>query len=524
MDCGPGRVNLTTGITGGAALALVVTLLVAPVAALWGAAGEGPWLGPGDAAALRFTLLQAALSAVISAALAIPFARALMRRQFPGRRAAITLLGAPFLLPVIVAIQGLLAVWGRSGLVSDASQTLGGPVISIYGLGGVLLAHVFFNLPLVTRLLVQGWQAIPPERFRLAAQLDLPPIALFRLLEWPMLRAVLPGAMLLVFLICLTSFAVALVLGGGPRATTVEVAIYQALRFDFDLSHAARLSLIQLALGGAVVAVGLLIARPAAFGRGLGRLPRRWEAKPHAAFDCSIIALCMTFLGLPLLLIVARGLPSLLAGPAPTLLNAAGTSLALALASAGVATALALAVSGLVAALPRGRGQIVEALGLTLLATSPFVIGTGLFVILRPWTDPFAWALAVTGLINAMMSLPFALRILLPALTAVRQDYGRLADSLGIAGWARFRWVVLPHIRTSLGFSAGLAAALSAGDLGVITLFAPPDVTTLPLYMFRLMGAYRMTEAAGAAVVLLALSLALFWSFSRLGGRHADHA
>jgi thiamine transport system permease protein len=44
-----------------------------------------------------------------------------------------------------------------------------------------------------------------------------------------MLRAVLPGAVLLVFLLCMTSFAVALTLGGGPRATTVELAIYQAL-------------------------------------------------------------------------------------------------------------------------------------------------------------------------------------------------------------------------------------------------------------------------------------------------------
>ena len=35
-----------------------------------------------------------------------------------------------------------------------------------------------------------------------------------------MLREVLPGAFVLVFLLCMTSFAVALTLGGGPRATT----------------------------------------------------------------------------------------------------------------------------------------------------------------------------------------------------------------------------------------------------------------------------------------------------------------
>ena len=51
------------------------------------------------------------------------------------------------------------------------------------------------------------------------------------------------------------------------------------------------------------------------------------------------------------------------------------------------------------------------------------------------------------------------------------------------------------------------------GDLGVITLFAPPDIETLPLIMYRLMGAYRMDEAASVALILVALTLTIFWLF-----------
>ncbi len=521
MVGGAGRVTRLTATVGGLVLAAVLILLFAPIASLWGQIGAGPWFGPGDLAAVRFTLVQSLLSATISVALAVPFARALMRRSFAGRRLVIALLGAPFLLPVIVAILGLLAVWGRSGLFSQISLDLGGPRLSIYGLGGVVLAHVFFNLPLVTRLLVQGWQAIPPERFRLAAQLGMGPRAVFQLIEWPMLRAVLPGAFLLVFLLCLTSFAVALALGGGPRATTVEVAIYQTLRFEFDLSHAARLALVQLGLGAAVVLLALGIARPTSFGRGLGRLPQRWDAPRRAGPDAAVVLLSVGFLVLPLGFVIVRGTQGLWAGPEVGLWRAAGISVALAGTSALVTALAALAIAGLVAGLPRGRGMLVEAAGLVMLATSPFVIGTGVFVILRPYVDPFAWALVVTGVINAAMSLPFGLRILVPALAAARANYGRLADSLGMTGWGRFRHATLPLIRGPLGFATGLAAALSMGDLGVITLFAPPDVATLPLYMYRLMGAYRMDQAAGAALVLLGLSLALFWVFGLLGGRHA---
>ena len=127
----------------------------------------------------------------------------------------------------------------------------------------------------------------------------------------------------------------------------------------------------------------------------------------------------------------------------------------------------------------------------------------------------------MTGTINAAMSLPFALRALVPALAEAERNYGRLSAQLGMSPGARLRLVTLPLIRRPLGFAAGLAAALSMGDLGIITLFAPPGVETLPLYMYRLMGAYRMEEAAGAALVLLGLSLAVFWICDR-GGRLGD--
>jgi thiamine transport system permease protein len=88
-----------------------------------------------------------------------------------------------------------------------------------------------------------------------------------------------------------------------------------------------------------------------------------------------------------------------------------------------------------------------------------------------------------------------------------------------MTGTARLRWLILPRLRRPLGFAAGLTAALSMGDLGVIVLFADPERATLPLQILRLMGAYRMEAAAGAALLLLALSLMLFWLFDQ-GGRH----
>jgi thiamine transport system permease protein len=131
-------------------------------------------------------------------------------------------------------------------------------------------------------------------------------------------------------------------------------------------------------------------------------------------------------------------------------------------------------------------------------------------------------ALPVTALINAAMALPFALRMILPELRQSEAVFGRLADSLSLTGWARFRLLTLPRLRRPLGFSAGLTAALSMGDLGVIMLFSDQNNATLPLQLYRLMGAYRTDVAAGAALLLLALSLGLFWIFEKGGRGHAD--
>ncbi|MEM8851468.1 MAG: thiamine/thiamine pyrophosphate ABC transporter permease ThiP [Pseudomonadota bacterium] len=509
---------MTGARTGWIAGVAVLVVLLAPLGALAVRAEGWTGLTARDWAAIRFTLWQAAASAGLSVLLGIPVARALARRRFPGRDAVVLLLGAPFILPVIVAILGLVAVFGRAGPVSAVLGWFGLEPLSIYGPQGVILAHVFFNLPLATRLILQGWLAIPGERLRLAASLNFGPWDTMRCLEWPMLRSIVPGIFVVIFLICTTSFAVALALGGGPRSTTVELAIYQAFRFDFDLSRVAVLGAAQLVLAGLAAGMSLRLAVPSAFGGGLDRAVPRWDSAGLAlkAQDTAAIGLACAFLLTPLALMTAQGM---LAVPQlPTAIwGAALRSLIVALAAAVVTTGLALALS--LAAIGRGGGW-VEAAGTVSVAASPLVLGVGLYILLLPVADPVTLALPITAAVNTIFALPFALRAILPAMRELDRDFGRLCRTLNLSGWAWLRLVALPRLRRPAGFAAGLTAALSAGDLGVITLFGAPDGATLPLVMYQLMGSYQLEEAKAAALVLIALSLGLFWLFEH-GGRRA---
>ncbi len=505
--------------TGISTAALVVVLILGALLAVISRAEVGTGFVRSDWVAIRFTVWQAFLSSLFSVVLAVPVARALARRRFVGRGVLITLLGAPFILPVIVAVLGLLTVFGRNGWLNIILGEVGLPSVSIYGLHGVVLAHVFFNLPLATRLLLQGWQAIPAERFRLAAQLRLTPMALFRTLEWPLIRQIVPGVAALIFVICLTSFAVALTLGGGPKATTVELAIYQAFRFDFDLGRAALLSVAQLVLAGGAAVFALWLIPVISLGGGQDRPVQRWDGRSasHKVFDGGVILLAAGFLLLPLLAVVLRGLAGLPMVPV-AVWQAAVASFLVAVISVIVLCGLALPMAGWIASKRSGG---IEAIGLLGLSASPLMIGTGWFILINPVVDPAALAMPVTALVNALMALPFCLRIMVPRLRDTVQDFGRLSAVLGLRGWPLWRWVILPRLAPQIGFAAGLTGALSMGDLGVITLFADAERATLPLQMYRLMGAYQMEAAAGAALILLVLALGVFWACDAAGRQYA---
>ena len=229
-----------------------------------------------------------------------------------------------------------------------------------------------------------------------------------------------------------------------------------------------------------------------------------------------MLLLASGFLLVPLGVIVVKGVPGLAVMPV-SVWGALGNSLMVTVASTSLGVGLALTIA--TAAVRVGWADVLGMMGF---AASPLVLGTGLFLIITPWASPSALAFVVTALVNAVMVLPFALRVLSPALQSIEHDFGNLADSLDMRGWARFRFLILPRVRRSIGFAAGLAAAMSMGDLGVIALFADPTQATLPLQMYRLMGAYQMEAAAGAALLLLAASLSLFWIMDQGGRGNAE--
>ncbi|GAB2178562.1 ABC transporter permease family protein [Dongia sp. agr-C8] len=472
---------------------------------------------------IGFTFLQATSSSLLAVAAAIPATRALARQSdFPGRSLILQFCALPLVMPSVAAIFGIVAIYGRSGYLAE----LTGWRPSIYGLTGILIAHVFFNLPLAIRLLLPAWSTVPAETWRLTAQLGMSSGQVFRLIELPLLRQYAPAALAFIFVLCFLSFAVVLTLGGGPRATTLEVAIYQALRAEVDLPRGGALALLQTAACLVMVAIAWAMGRRLDFGRGTRLVGGRFDGMSVGARfrDFAVIALAIGFVALPVGALVFDGLRGLLIAQQnlSSLLKAALITLALGVPSGLIATLLgypiAVASDRLRASAP--AVILIGIAGLAGVIASPMAIGAGITLALTGRVDLYAIAPAGVIAMNALLMLPFAVGVLRPAVARSHAQYDRLCTGLGIAGWNRFRVVDWPMLRKAFGLALGLTTAAAMGDLAAIALFGNQNLTNLTLLLYNQISAYRMDSAAGTALVLLALCLASFAVIERgVGGR-----
>jgi len=516
------------GLPGAAVAALLLLILGGALAALIAVAPPDLSAIIADAYlrhVLLFTSLQAGLSCLLSVLLAIPVARALARRTvFPGRTLLLRLFGLPMVMPAIVTVFAMVALYGESGwlhwLMARIGLSTGG---FLYGISGILIAHVFFNMPFAARAFLATLEAVPGESWRLASQLGMNGLQIFRLIEWPALKGSIGSAAGLVFMLCFASFAITLTLGGGPRWASLEAAIFQSLRYDFDLGRAAVLALVQLAISGGLLLALHRFILPAPVSLGIGRPAARPDMAGQGGIvlDAIVILLAALYVGLPVVSVIVSGASGSLGGvlASGATWQAAGIGLAVAFAAMVLATfgaLLMIAGSGRLAR--SGPFQFIASLPL---AASPLALGAGLFVLLTRAGGTLEMGLGLVALINGLMGMPYVVRVVAPAFRDSAERHDRLCASLGIAGWNRWRLIDGPLLRRPMGLAMALVAALSLGDLGAIALFGTPNTTTLPLLIYQQLAAYHLDAAAATSLLLVALTFGCFLLIERIVGGSA---
>ncbi|MFP3014419.1 MAG: thiamine/thiamine pyrophosphate ABC transporter permease ThiP [Arsenophonus sp.] len=477
-----------------------------------------------------FTFWQASLSTLLSVIPSIFLAKSLFRLHFPGRILFLRLCSVILVLPSLVIILGILTVYGRMGWIAQFFQLLGiNYKFTIYGIKGIILTHIFFNIPLSTRMLLLALENIAVEQRQLAAQLGMNQLQHFYILEWPYLRKQILPTSTLIFMLCFTSFTTVLTIGGGPSATTIELAIYQSLSLDFDLNKAAFLTLIHFFC--CLVIILLSQKLNVTFSVGSSR-QLQWKNtvydKWQKLYDILLIGIAIFFLITPLLAIIIDGLnlTLLYALKQPGLWQAFINSFFIAISSGILCIILTIMILWSSRELQLRRSIILhralELSGLLIFSIPSIVLATGFFLLLNKIVTLIYLPYSLIILTNALIAIPYALKILENPMYSLAERYNLLCISLQIKGVNKLCLIELRALRYTIGEAFAFSCILSIGDFSIMALFGNENLRTLSYYLYQQFGSYRNNDAAVTALLILLICFSLFSLLEYLSGKLYD--
>ncbi|MDR2194836.1 MAG: iron ABC transporter permease [Treponema sp.] len=491
-----------------------------------------------------FTVKQAFFSTVAALLLGLPGAWFVGTSDSKPARVLRSLTAVPFAMPSILVVLGFVLFFGNAGWFNSAIAALTGNATGgasiLYRTPAIVLAHAFYNFPLVIRFVGDGLARVRRAYAPAAATLGASPLTTARTVFLPAVAPALVHSALLAFLYSFTSFSIVLVLGGGPKATTLAVEIYRYSRILLSFREARIFALAETVIAGAVFALSLFFERkmrtvsPDNVRRIMERKPMPFRASCVLFIYLLIIACIVAG---PLLSIVAESFLSRASRAGAAALSfiwwrtlgeryapALFRSLALAFCSATASCVLAVIAGWTVKNSEKTAGtdaadfmrRTIRLFVSAPLASSGIVLGLGF---LMAYGGKHGANIATVIAVHAVTALPFAGAIIMEGFHTVNNGVLNAAESLGASPLKRLFTVDIPlcgrHIRSAFGF----AAAISLGELNAVMMLGIKDFETLPLLIYRAVGAYRYGTACAAGVILMLCCCAAF-ALSDLGMKH----
>ena len=148
-------------------VANILALGIAPDGAIALGGLVEAWQQPFVLDTVIFTLALAGLSTLLTLLLGLPAAWVFARFDFRGKRVLRALTVVPFVLPTVVVGSAFLALLGPRSPVNALAEALFGPDVPQVRLDGsvaaILVAHVFYNIAVIIRLVGGMWAHVDPR-------------------------------------------------------------------------------------------------------------------------------------------------------------------------------------------------------------------------------------------------------------------------------------------------------------------------------------------------------------------------
>jgi len=491
---------------------------------------------------IGFTVWQALLSTLLSVLLGIPGAYMLARYDFRGKGFIKALTTVPFVLPSIIVVLGFVRFFGNNGVLNRFLMELfglqGPPLHILYSFQAILLAHAFYNFPVVVRIVSAFWERIHPSVEEAARSLGAHGFGLFRRVIFPQILPAVLSAAALVFIFCLLSFAVILVLGGGPRYTTLEVEVYRLAKVNLDLETGSVLALIGALISLIFLYVYIRIQHGTSFPEEMSatfekpRLSSFFRSPRGILFLLYLICMAVVILA-PMITVVLysfqertgwgqqamsiRWYTRIFSAGGPYL-QAVRNSLFFGLMTTLLALPLGT-VLAYVGSRSRFNGRrLLEAIVMLPLGVSSIILGLGYLKAYQHFPREIIGTWYAIVFAHTVIAYPFVIRALSAAFRKMKPSLLEAGRSLGAGPWKLFWNLELPLVRSSLITGAAFAFGISVGEINATLMLYNEKLITIPVMIYRLIGSYNFIGACAMGAVLMLFCFIAFLVIDNSGG------
>ncbi|MEU7816734.1 ABC transporter permease subunit [Pseudonocardia sp. NPDC049154] len=439
----------------------------------------------------------------------------------------------PLLMPSVASVQGWSYLLSpRTGIINQYLREWrigsgdSGP-LDVYSMAGIILMAGTILTSFVFMFVSASLRQRGAELEAAAAACGASPGRTFLTVTLPMMRPALVYSTAIVLLLALGQFTVPLLLGTPDRIDVVSTAVYKVSAdypVDYALGGALAFPLLVIGLGVILIQRNALrderrYVSVSARSRQIGLKASGWALVP-------IIAYLVVAVVLPLFALVSVSLSPFWSGrikPSTFTLDnwtavwsnqntvdAITTTLNALLLTLAVVLPLSYMIS--VALLQRTRVPGVVRLPIDILGSIALCMPVSLlgFAFLFTYSEPPFMLYGTTAMVvvaYVTLTIPFAIRPQLSALTAIGPEYSEASRVSG-AGSLGTAWrITLPLIRSGLGVAAALITIIVAHEFTVSLMVTSPTRRVIGSLLYDETVSGTAPNVAVLSLLMLAVTL-----------------
>ncbi len=481
-----------------------------------------------------FTIEQAFYSAVLTIILSLPLAWLFGKYDFYGKKFLKSIFLIPFILPGITVALGFILFYGNSGYLNQFLGRFGLNIRVLYSLKAILMAHIFYNIPVAIRIIGNTIEKFNMRLEQAAKVLGANKKYLFLKIYLPCLLPSIINAFILIFIYCFMTFGIVLILG-DVAYTTIEVNIFILIRQLLNYRTGMALGFIQILISLTFLSISRYFQNKSEYFQSYILEENAYHTPLIKKFTDfikldRILNIMYFFLGFifvvaPILSVFGFFIKNIfdyktfiqhfnLFAHDPIIgtnkLNAIINSSIIGLTSSAITVSLALLLSFGISKHKKLRN--LEVFVLLPMGISSVTFGLGLLLLLN-YVNLSRFVLLIFA--HSVISFPIVFKIIFEGIIQLKNNLLLAANSLGASPFKVFYKVSLPLMRNNIFNAFIFAFAISLGEFGAASILHR-NFITIPIAIYRHISARDFISATGMSFILILTALIVFYASEQL--------